>query len=136
MSDDFHQRVAESDALRRHDHEKKRHEAIRYEAFMQGFVAARDPRTAAATLIALVDAEKAYRDELRTLIVKISRETPYPAELDECRSARRALIAEVGTLRAQLAEQAGMTQDQLADALNISRYQYELLQAAMRSTPL
>lgn len=46
----------------------------------------------------------ARRDELLALVAKISRETPYPAELDECRSARSALIAEVGTLRSTCAE--------------------------------
>ena len=44
--------------------------------------------------------ESRQQDHLR-LIAKITRETPYPAELDECRSARRALIAEVGTLRSE-----------------------------------
>lgn len=43
------------------------------------------------------------QQELLALIAKLTRETPYPAELDECRSARAALIAEVGTLRARLA---------------------------------
>lgn len=38
------------------------------------------------------------------LVAKLARETPYPAELDECRSARAKLIAEVGTLRARIAE--------------------------------
>ena len=42
--------------------------------------------------------------ELLQTIVKITRETPYPAELDECRSNRAALIAEVGTLKAKLVE--------------------------------
>lgn len=42
--------------------------------------------------------------ELLALIAKLTRETPYPAELDECRSARSALIAEVGTLRAKVSE--------------------------------
>lgn len=41
------------------------------------------------------------RDALLRLVAKLTRETPYPAELDECRSARSALIAEVGTLRAK-----------------------------------
>lgn len=44
------------------------------------------------------------RDELLALCAKLSRETPYASELEECRSARAALIAEVGTLRAELAE--------------------------------
>lgn len=44
------------------------------------------------------------RDELLALVAKMTRETPYPAELDECRSARAALVAEVGTLRARIAE--------------------------------
>jgi hypothetical protein len=46
----------------------------------------------------------ARRDELLALAAKLTRETPYPAELEECRSARRALIAEVGTLRATTAD--------------------------------
>jgi hypothetical protein len=54
--------------------------------------------------------ETRQQDHL-ALITKLTRETPYPAELDECRSARRALIAEVGTLRAAHAQ----TQQQLAD---------------------
>lgn len=46
------------------------------------------------------------RDSLLQLVARLTRETPYPAELDECRSARSALIAEVGTLRAQIAERS------------------------------
>lgn len=44
------------------------------------------------------------RDELLALIAKLTRETPYPAEANEYRSQRAALIAEVGTLRSELAE--------------------------------
>lgn len=46
------------------------------------------------------DALVVRRDELLALVAKLSRETPYPAELDECRAARSKLIAEIGTLRA------------------------------------
>ena len=58
----------------------------------------------AADLAAQVTALEEMRDRHLQLIATLTRETPYPAELEECRSARRALIAEVGTLRAQLAE--------------------------------
>lgn len=44
------------------------------------------------------------RSELLALVARITRETPYPAELDECRASRAALIAEIGTLRARLKE--------------------------------
>jgi hypothetical protein len=47
------------------------------------------------------------RDELLALVDKVSRETPYPADLDECKSARAALIAEVGTLKARIIELEG-----------------------------
>jgi hypothetical protein len=42
------------------------------------------------------------------LITKLSREVPYSNELDDCRSARAALIARVGTLRAALREACGL----------------------------
>jgi len=65
-------------------------------------------RDEALQSVACLRAENAQlttrRDELLALVAKVSRETPYPAELDECRSARSALIAEVGTLRAAGAE--------------------------------
>lgn len=48
------------------------------------------------------------RDELLKLVAKVSSETPYPADLDECKSARRALMAEVGTLRARVVELESM----------------------------
>lgn len=48
------------------------------------------------------------RDELLKLVAKVSSETPYSADLDECKSARRALMAEVGTLRARVAELESM----------------------------
>ncbi len=51
-----------------------------------------------------ITALETRQQELLELAAKLTRETPYPAELDECRSARRALIAEVGTLRARRAE--------------------------------
>lgn len=41
------------------------------------------------------------QEEHLALIAKLSRETPYPEELDECRRQRAALVAEVGTLRAR-----------------------------------
>lgn len=56
----------------------------------------------------------ARRDELLKLVAKLTRETPYPAELDECRAARAALIAEVGTLRAEATERRA-AMDQLED---------------------
>jgi uncharacterized coiled-coil DUF342 family protein len=60
----------------------------------------------ATRLLAEAEVERltTRRDELLALVRKLTRETPYPAELDECRSARAALIAEVGTLRANAAE--------------------------------
>jgi len=42
--------------------------------------------------------------ELNAFIVKLSRETPYPDELHQLAGQVRTLIAEVGTLRVQLAE--------------------------------
>ncbi len=39
------------------------------------------------------------QDRHLSLIAHLSRSTPYEGELTECRSARAALIAEVGTLR-------------------------------------
>jgi hypothetical protein len=42
-------------------------------------------------LLAERDALKLRQTELLELIAKLTRETPYPAELDECRSARAAL---------------------------------------------
>lgn len=42
--------------------------------------------------------------ELREALVRVTRETPYPDELEKCRTAQAALIAEVGTLRARVAE--------------------------------
>jgi hypothetical protein len=51
---------------------------------------------------------RARRDELLALVDKVSRETPYPADLDECKSARAALIAEVGTLKARVIELESM----------------------------
>lgn len=53
-----------------------------------------------------VERLRTRQQELLALVAKLTRETPYPAELDECRSARAALIAEVGTLRAALARPA------------------------------
>jgi hypothetical protein len=40
--------------------------------------------------------------ELLELVAKLTQETPYSEELDECRSVRSALIAEVGTLRSEV----------------------------------
>lgn len=78
---------------------------------------------------ARADAErlKSRQQDHLALIAKITRETPYPAELEECRSARRALIAEVGTLRATLAESKTPTNancDQLRD--EVVNLKYEL----------
>lgn len=58
-----------------------------------------------ATVLELLDdvATAEHRmGELHMALVKVTRETPYPEELDECRSARAALIAEIGTLRAKV----------------------------------
>ena len=41
-------------------HEQKLREQIRREAFVQGYVAARDPKTPAQTLLLLSDADEAY----------------------------------------------------------------------------
>ena len=65
------------------------------------------------------------RQQLLELAAKLTRETPYPAELDECRAARSALIAEVGTLRATHAE----TQ------LSITEHAEDILGPHPRSTP-
>lgn len=53
----------------------------------------------AAALIAERDALVVRRDGLLALVAKLTRETPYPDEANECRSQRASLIAEVGTLR-------------------------------------
>lgn len=42
--------------------------------------------------------------ELNAFIVKLTRETPYPDEVRQLDGQVRRLIAEVGTLRAELAE--------------------------------
>lgn len=44
------------------------------------------------------------RDELLALVARISQETPLPAELEGWEGQRASLIAEVGTLRARVAE--------------------------------
>jgi hypothetical protein len=62
-----------------------------------------------------VSALTTRRDELLALVVKVTRETPYPAELDECRSARSRLIAEVGTLRSSSVEQLARFRALLVD---------------------
>ena len=43
-------------------------------------------------------------DELLTLVVKIINETPYPEELTGWEAQRRAIIAEIGTLKARVRE--------------------------------
>lgn len=47
---------------------------------------------------------KTRRDELLATIVRISQETPLPEEVAEALNQRGALVAEVGTLRARVAE--------------------------------
>ncbi len=61
-------------------------------------------RAAVPALLDEVDRLESRQQEHLQLIAKLTRETPYPDECDECRSARRALVAEVGTLRARIAE--------------------------------
>lgn len=60
------------------------------------------------------DALVVRRDALLDLVAKLTRETPYPAELDECRAARAKLIAEVGTLRAERVERERIFADRVA----------------------
>jgi hypothetical protein len=43
-------------------------------------------------------------DALLVTIVKVTNETPYPEELKGWESQRRAMIAEIGTLRARITE--------------------------------
>ena len=52
------------------------------------------------------------RDELLELCAKSAREAPYSGELEECKTGRAALIAEVGTLRSRIAQ----LEDELARA--------------------
>lgn len=63
------------------------------------------------------------RDELLELCAKLTRETPYPADLDECRSARAALIAEVGTLRRTV---LGLEEKVAEQALDLRSYREAL----------
>jgi hypothetical protein len=53
-SDDFKDRL--------HAQELKLHEAIRHEAFVQGFVSARGLKTALETLLVCTDADTAYAE--------------------------------------------------------------------------
>lgn len=57
-----------------------------------------------AELEAERDALLLRRDELLALVARVSRETPLPGEADELRRQVAALVAEVGTLRARIAE--------------------------------
>jgi hypothetical protein len=51
-ADDFDRRLHEQQLLQ--------HEAIRREAFVQGFIVAKDPKTASATLMLLPEADAAH----------------------------------------------------------------------------
>jgi len=66
----------------------------------QGLVFLRELKQLRSEVMTLREARERYL----ALIAKMTRETPYPDELEECRSSQRALIAEIGTLRSQLAE--------------------------------
>jgi chromosome segregation ATPase len=57
----------------------------------------------AAERARVADLEK-RRDELLDALVRLSRETPYPDEVQGWQGQRAALMAEVGTLRARVAE--------------------------------
>ena len=53
-ADDFNERL--------HEQQLKEREMIRREAFVQGFVAARDPKTALETLLVCSEADTAYAE--------------------------------------------------------------------------
>lgn len=54
--------------------------------------------------LAEIDRLGERQQEHLQLIAKLTRETPYPDEIKECKAHRAALIAEVGTLRGRVAE--------------------------------
>lgn len=61
-------------------------------------------------ILRLLDENEALRSrvaELLALSVKLTRETPYPEEAEENRQRVGVLTAEVGTLRARIAELNG-----------------------------
>lgn len=62
--------------------------------------------TRIAELLAEVAALTERRDALLALIASISQSTPLPSELEGWEGQRAALVAEIGTLRAQLAASA------------------------------
>lgn len=51
-----------------------------------------------------LEAARVRIDELLALVARISQETPLPSEVEGALDSQRALIAEVGTLRARCAE--------------------------------
>jgi hypothetical protein len=57
-----------------------------------------------ADLVAENEALKARQQELLATIVRLTNETPYPEEVKTALEQRGALLAEIGTLRAKLAQ--------------------------------
>jgi hypothetical protein len=64
------------------------------------FIAA--SRTLVPRLLAEIDRLRARQQELLATIVRVTNETPYPDEVRGWESQRAAMVAEIGTLRAQL----------------------------------
>lgn len=74
-----------------------------------------DPRDKVLQLAAQVEALETRRDELLAAIRRLTVELPYPDEIQGWTEQRAKLIAEIGTLRAQVMQ---LRQDR-ADALNV-----------------
>ena len=54
-----------------------------------------------------IDALETRQQELLATIVRITNETPYPDEINGWTDQRAKLVAEIGTLRARVAELGG-----------------------------
>lgn len=66
------------------------------------------------------DKLSARNADLRQTIVNLTHSTPFPGEAEECRSQRAVLMAEVGTLRARVAELEAATTPPLQDATTMA----------------
>jgi hypothetical protein len=77
-------------------------------------------------LVAEVRALRIRRDELLATVARVSRETPYPDELKGWEAQRRAMVAEVGTLRARVAD--------LGSALAIAQQSYTTVADAVAAS--
>lgn len=64
-----------------------------------------------------IDALLTRQQELLGLVAKLSRETPYADEVKGWEDQRRAMIAEIGTLRARVAELEQTGRDELREAI-------------------